>query len=382
MRTDFKEQTVSVLVPCYNVEGTLGRCLDSIEAQTHDGIEIVAVDDGSTDGTGDILRERSASSRLPFKIIEKGNTGYGDSMNRAMDEATGDWIAIVEPDDWIESDMYESMLSFADSIMDGGNAEYAPDIIKTPYWREVGGERLHCGYKELVKPKRQPFMAQDELEIIGGHPSIWSAIYRRDYLVNHGIHFEPIPGAGWSDNPFMVSSMCRNFPIVYLDREFYHYTDTGDDDYRRIMSSNPTLPFDRWHDMMDTMEDICGIERGELKQDDIDSNNEPIFRSIVRRGFTYLALAEENKPADGSADAIIDRECEKMFARMPKRIVETDSKLSGGQKERFESVTGVKLDAPRFDKLHHIGYLVKRGIAAIGANGIGYTLGQMSKAKR
>ena len=130
------------------------------------------------------------------------------------------------------------------------------------------------------------------------------------------------------------------------------------------------------------MEDIYGIESGELKQDDIDSNNERIFRSIVRRGFTYLALAEENKPADGSADAIIDRECEKMFARMPKRIVETDTKLSGGQKERFESVTGVKLDAPRFDKLHHIGYLVKRGIAAIGANGIGYTLGQMSKAKR
>ena len=80
MRTDFKEQTVSVLVPCYNVEGTLGRCLDSIEAQTHDGIEIVAVDDGSTDGTEDILRERSASSRLPFKIIEKENTGYCDEQ--------------------------------------------------------------------------------------------------------------------------------------------------------------------------------------------------------------------------------------------------------------------------------------------------------------
>ena len=67
---------------------------------------------------------------------------------------------------------------------------------------------------------------------------------------------------------------------------------------------------------------------------------------------------------------------------MPKRIVETDTKLSGGQKERFEIVTGVKLDVPRFDKMRHIGYLVRRGIAGIDSNGIGYTLGQMSKAKR
>lgn len=381
VNTDFRKQKVSVLVPCYNVAGTIERCIDSIEAQTHEDIEIIAVNDGSTDGTLELLRARSIASMREFKLINKKNTGYGDSMNKAIDEASGDWIAIVEPDDWIDSDMYESMLSFADDVMSRGNSEYSPDIIKTPYWREVDGKRLHCGYKGLVKPLSQPFMVQDAPEIIGGHPSIWSALYRRDYLNNHGIRFEPIPGAGWSDNPFMISAMCRNFPIVYMDREFYHYTDTASDDYRKIMLSTPSMPFDRWNDMMDTMESINGISGGN-DATMLSPTNEPIYREIVRRGFTYIALAEENRPDDRSADEIIERESEKILRRMPKRIIETDTKLSSTQKNRFATTLGIELKRSRFEKINRAGYLIRRGIISLKTNGVSQTLEQMSKAKR
>ncbi len=384
MNSNFKSQKVSVLVPCYNVEKTLERCLDSIESQTHKNIEIIAVNDGSTDGTIALLKSRFVKSPCDFKLIEKENTGYGDSMNKAIDAATGDWIAIVEPDDWIEPDMYESMLSFADDIMERSNSEYRPDIIKTPYWREVNGEQIRCGYKGLIKPSSQPFMVQDAPEIIGGHPSIWSALYNRDYLINHDIRFKPIPGAGWSDNPFMISAMCRNFPIVYMDREFYHYTDTADDDYRKVMINDPSMPFDRWNDMMDVMESIDGVSNGNGGNDDIviSSNNESIYREIVRRGFTYLALAEENKPNDGSADKVIAHESIKMFKRMSKRIVETDVKLSSTQKNRFAAALGIDLKHSRCEKISHTGYLIKRGIASLLANGMSQTIRQIAKAKR
>lgn len=379
MKTDFKNQKVSVLVPCYNVEGTIKRCLDSIESQTHENIEIIAVNDGSTDGTTDLLKARFVASPRDFKLIEKENTGYGDSMNRAIDAASGDWIAIVEPDDWIDSDMYESMLSFADDVMAKSKYGYEPDIIKTPYWREVDGKRLRCGYKGLVKPPYQPFRVQESPAIISGHPSIWSALYNRKYLTNHNIRFKPIPGAGWSDNPFMISAMCRNFPMIYMDKEFYHYTDTADDDYRKIMSNNPSMPFDRWNDMMDTMESITGTDDIRMK---LLSENFPIYKSIVERGFTYLALAEENKPADESADDIIERETAKMFKRMPWEIVKRDAKLSIGQKQRYATTVGVYMHVGTLDKIQHTGYLIKRGFASLKANGISQTMNQISKAKR
>ena len=379
MITDFKSQKVSVLVPCYNVEDTLDRCIDSIEAQTHKNIEIVAVNDGSTDGTGRRLKERSVSSPLPFRLIEKENTGYGDSMNRAMDAARGDWIAIVEPDDWIDQDMYDSMLSFADDVMRRSHTEYAPDIIKTPYWREVKGERLRCGYKGLVRLSHQPFLVQDNPAVISGHPSIWSALYKRDYLVNHNIRFKPIPGAGWSDNPFMISAMCRNFPMVYLDKEFYHYTDTAEDDYRKIMSSTPSMPFDRWNDMMDTIKAIDGDDKvGKW----MIPEHASIYRSIIRRGFTYLAIAEENKPEDGNADDVIAKEAEKMFKRIPSDYVKTDARLSASQKERYAKTLGINIDVSASDNMRHFMYLAYRGIASIKANGIMNTIGQISKVRR
>ena len=114
MRKD-AESLVSVIVPIYNTEKFLPQCLDSICGQTYKNLEIILIDDGCTDGSPQIIDSYAAiDSRI--KPIHKKNGGYGAGCNRGIEEATGRWISIIEPDDYIDSTMYEELLKFAASF--------------------------------------------------------------------------------------------------------------------------------------------------------------------------------------------------------------------------------------------------------------------------
>ena len=93
---------VSVIIPVYNVEKYLRQCLDSVINQTLKDIEIICVDDGSTDNCPNILDEYAAKDAR-IKIIHKKNEGYGKAMNVGISHASGEYIGIVEPDDYIDS---------------------------------------------------------------------------------------------------------------------------------------------------------------------------------------------------------------------------------------------------------------------------------------
>ena len=94
------ESLVSIIVPIYNAGPYLEQCLDSIVGQMHDNLEIILLNDGSTDNSLSIM-QRYAANDNRIKIIDKQNQGYGATCNRGLTEATGTWISIVEPDDWI-----------------------------------------------------------------------------------------------------------------------------------------------------------------------------------------------------------------------------------------------------------------------------------------
>ena len=103
---------ISVLVPVYNVEQYLEQCLDSLLAQTFENFEMICVDDGSSDRSGAILDAYGASdSRI--RVIHKRNTGYGNSMNAALDHAKGKYVAILESDDFAEPDMLQKLYDAA-----------------------------------------------------------------------------------------------------------------------------------------------------------------------------------------------------------------------------------------------------------------------------
>ena len=98
---------VSILMPACNVEKFLRECMDSVVGQTLKDIEIICIDDGSKDSTGDILDDYAEQDER-VKVIHKPNSGYGHSMNVGLQHATGEYIGIIETDDFADLDMFES----------------------------------------------------------------------------------------------------------------------------------------------------------------------------------------------------------------------------------------------------------------------------------
>lgn len=106
---------ISLLVPICNVERYLRECLDSARDQTLADIEIICINDGSTDSSLEIINEYAAADSR-FVVIDKPNSGYGDSMNKGLSIARGEYIGILESDDYFELDALETMYDAAKSV--------------------------------------------------------------------------------------------------------------------------------------------------------------------------------------------------------------------------------------------------------------------------
>ncbi len=104
------EPLISIIIPVYKAEPYLGKCMDSVLNQTYRNLEIILVDDGSPDRSGELC-DRYAQKDPRVRVIHKKNGGAADARNHGLDTARGDYIAFVDSDDWIELDMYECLLS-------------------------------------------------------------------------------------------------------------------------------------------------------------------------------------------------------------------------------------------------------------------------------
>jgi glycosyltransferase involved in cell wall biosynthesis len=134
---------ISVIVPVYNVKPYLRKCLDSIINQTYRDLEILIIDDGSTDGSGDICDEYRKDDRI--KVFHTENRGLSAARNLGLDNTTGNWIGFIDSDDWIEPDMYEVLLrkaeeTRADIIECGCYADYT-----TTSYEHSAIQRTVCG---------------------------------------------------------------------------------------------------------------------------------------------------------------------------------------------------------------------------------------------
>lgn len=351
--------TVSVIVPIYNVESTLDQALASLEAQTLRDLEILCVNDGSTDASPEIARQH-AEADARVRVIDKPNGGYGSACNRGIDEARGEWIAILEPDDWIEPSMLEDMVCFSRSF------EESIDIVKTPYWRVVSPDTtdectVNCSYKGRIRPKSQPFAFGDEstIHLIIHHPSIWSALYRREFLADRGIRFREIPGAGWADNPFLLETLLQARSIAYLDKAYYHYREETPEEAVANVRKNPHMLFDRWNDMMDVLERL-------------DVQSEPVQRALTRRGFTYLDIV------GGAADLLrpdLHARMIEMFNRMNDELVFSETNIAPSWKSRYAQAKGLATEG--FSKLPYLWSLAGVGLYNVANVGPTFTLRSM-----
>lgn len=206
---------ISIVVPAYNIAGYLPRCLDSILDQTYKNIEVIVVNDGSKDNTEEVIKEYcQKDSRI--KLVSKINEGVTKARLTGMKAATGQWIGFVDGDDFVESEMYETLLFNA--------LKYNADIS-------------HCGY-QMVFPSRVDYYhntgklveqdndagVKDLLE--GGfvEPGLWNKLYKKslcdDFLEDGNMDFSIKITEDLLMNYYLFS---KSEKAVYLDKCFYHY---------------------------------------------------------------------------------------------------------------------------------------------------------------
>lgn len=349
---------VSVIVPTYNAERYLDQCLDSIEAQTYRNLEVICLNDGSTDGSLEVMRVHAAKDRR-IRVIDKQNQGYGATCNRGLAEAQGAYISIIEPDDWIEPRMYEDMLRFASRF------EGPLDIVKTAYWRIVDADtpqqrKLNCSFKGRIHPKTQPFNVRDALHLLRHHPSIWSALYRKSFLDERSIRFKEIPGAGWADNPFLVETLCQTDSIAYLDNAYYCYREETPEKAKAFARKSTLVPFERWHDMMDALQRL-------------NVSDASVLDALYERGFTYLAATQANA---GFSQEELREPAASMFERMNADPVFANPAIPPSGKRLFAQLRGLPCPT-NLGKLPYLRTLATEGLYSLKNLGPANTLAAM-----
>lgn len=141
------DNLVSVIVPVYNVERYLKKCIESIINQTYKNLEIFLVDDGSTDNSGKICDEYAKKDNR-INVIHKENKGVSSARNAGINEAKGEWIAFIDADDWIEENYIEELLK---------NTSKEIDIVQCGYYRVVANnkESINCDGNDEVRNKEE-----------------------------------------------------------------------------------------------------------------------------------------------------------------------------------------------------------------------------------
>lgn len=189
------EILVSILVPVYNTSKYLEECIKSLIDQTMKNIEIICINDGSTDSSLNILQEYAQKDNRII-VIDKKNTGYGNSMNIGLMKAKGKYIGIVESDDFVSSEMFERLYDSA--------CINKVDVVKSNYYayKSEGCNEVifteildKCKYNECFNPI-------DEQSIFNVQGCIWSGIYKKEFLLKNQIWFNETPGASYQDISF------------------------------------------------------------------------------------------------------------------------------------------------------------------------------------
>lgn len=211
-----KRPKVSIILPIYNVEDYLSRCLESLMNQTLLDIEIIGVNDGSTDYSADVLRRYMAlDSRI--QMIDKENGGAASARNAGLNAATGEMIFFLDPDDYVAKNacerIYEEHLSYGADIIVFGSTPF-PEIPKPEDWIVWG-----LNTKDTYYPKFEPDALFNEP---GGNPFVWNRAFSREFLIKNHLKFlEDIPFG--EDLVFIFQVMPMAKSIRFISDKLHYY---------------------------------------------------------------------------------------------------------------------------------------------------------------
>lgn len=220
MRGEKSNQMISVILPVYNAKDYLRKCLDSICNQTYTELEIICVDDGSTDGSEKIVDEFGKRDHR-IKIVHKENDGESSARNTGLRMATGQYIAFCDCDDWIDPDMYEVLVQ----ELDCENL----DMVAASWYKETDLQSQEI--KNSLPVSNQVF-GRDELlkylymrDSYRGFAYMWDKLYKKEILKDkegNGIIFREDLRLG-GDVVYLAEVALNVKRVKYVDRPFYHY---------------------------------------------------------------------------------------------------------------------------------------------------------------
>lgn len=305
---------ISVIVPVYNTCTELPRCIESICNQTYKDLEIIMIDDGSTDGS-EVIVDKYGNLDKRIKVIHQPNSGESNARNRGLSEASGAYITFVDCDDWIDNDMYETMVREAE--------DNDLDIMAVSWYKDSGAASTPI--KNHLNTERGVFDRDKLLHYIymrdsyRGLAYMWNKLYKRDILeLPDGSlkKFDDSLKLG-GDVLYVAKAAIDSNRNKYIDKAYYHYN-------QRAESGVHTLSVLKMKDW---------IRAYELTIDELLSASVPeLTISYVKRFMAYhacegtqIAIKEHDEKAKMYFQNIL-KECERDYIRLnssyPNRIDE------------------------------------------------------------
>ena len=201
--------TVSVIVPVYNTKEYLPRCIDALVHQTLKDMEILFIDDGSTDGSLEVLREYEASYPQ-VRVIHKENGGQATARNLGIREAKGDYVGFADSDDYVDTTMFEKMYTRA--------VKENCDMVECFFYFI---EETPAGRKELPQRGRVREYADQHDMIRDPQVSPWNKLYRREVLLHPEVIFPE--GLIYEDTAFYIKTIPYVRKSAYVDEKLVYY---------------------------------------------------------------------------------------------------------------------------------------------------------------
>ena len=234
---------ISIIVPVFNVEAYLRKCLDSILAQTLSDFEILCVDDASSDGSGAILSEYAEKDDRVHVTTFERNQGISVARNHALDLAKGEYIYMIDSDDWIDPTYLEEMYSHAVAT--------GQDVVINCEWvfeYEIPYSGWKPGWKyDFLKDDAAfypPVLIQSHF-----YPSVWTRLYRTSYLRDNGICFPPINR--YEDNYFVaLAEVLQERSYVFHGPTYHYMQRRGSLNRGKEKAFKHFLVFDKLHDAL------------------------------------------------------------------------------------------------------------------------------------
>ena len=249
----------SVIVPVYKVEEYLEKCVQSILAQTERDFELILVDDGSPDRCG-ALCDSLAQTDSRIRVIHQENQGLGGARDTGIREARGDWLLLVDSDDWIEPKILEK-------AMEAGLREEA-DLVMFAF-RTVDEQGRELGVFREDMPKERGITLQEHKEALLTAPCAWNKLYRRGFFQGTGLAYPP--RVWYEDLRTSPKLMAKAGRMVFLDEVGYNYL-------QRQGSIMNSANLERNREILDAFDDLLPWFR-----------KEGLFEAY-RRELEYLAV--------------------------------------------------------------------------------------------